>query len=500
MTRPTRHSLYNIVEILWRKSLLILIALSLWGSLTAQQGVVKYPQLLRKGAMGEVDSYLDYGQAGQRANKDRDLSAAYQVLGISLGFLVAIIALYLVSQKFLNKRREAREELERASMKLDLMYTRFQLASEERRLVEELAGGTTSEFVSPILEEVENFEKKVEEWKAQPHENKELQRVFNLRQRLGYDFGNKRCQFIRTQMLNPGLEKKLECQLPITEKVVLFMTPILDVTESRIVIKPPTIKGKPANLKKFPYLICKIRRDDDAEYEFKLPVLNQISGKMNVVVLGHAKEINKMFIRESDRIECQIQSTFAILNDQQLEQKMTAGKKAKGEMVLDTFDAMIVDISQGGAKIVTQKPPVMPVANNFVLFNILGANLKEDVMAKVLRVIEKDGMVTINIQFHRLRELVRMRINKFLFTLQKEIQDKLASEGAPVPETKEGSPNDSKATNEAPKPIAAKTAPFTPPAPASKTTPQKPAAKVIAKPNSRAATALQPKERNALLG
>ncbi|GIT03681.1 MAG: hypothetical protein CM1200mP28_09400 [Deltaproteobacteria bacterium] len=50
-------------------------------------------------------------------------------------------------------------------------------------------------------------------------------------------------------MLEPGTH--LECQILHKNKYVVFMSNILDSNETELLIKPPKVKSRPANMKQF---------------------------------------------------------------------------------------------------------------------------------------------------------------------------------------------------------------------------------------------------------
>ena len=74
-------------------------------------------------------------------------------------------------------------------------------------------------------------------------------------------------------MLEPGTH--LECQILHNEKNVVFMSNVLDSNETELMLKPPKVKNRPANMKQFTELQCRIRRENDADYEFKLKIIGQ---------------------------------------------------------------------------------------------------------------------------------------------------------------------------------------------------------------------------------
>ena len=72
-------------------------------------------------------------------------------------------------------------------------------------------------------------------------------------------------------------------------------------------LRPPTIKKKPVNLKRFPHLTARIRRQN-IDFEFNLPIVNQISEKNHVVIVEHTSVIKKLFVRNYERVELNLVS------------------------------------------------------------------------------------------------------------------------------------------------------------------------------------------------
>ncbi len=320
------------------------------------------------------------------------------------------------------KKRQAEQQLqkvsdEKAYLRLDVILSKLNVLQPERKLLEEIADSTHPNELLPMVESSEHFENRVDVYKKKKPETRILKQIYNLRHKLGFDFHNKRANFITTQMLAGGI--KVECQIPHPAKKILFVTPVLHVTETQILLKPPTIKKKPVNLKRFPSLICRVRREDEADYEFTVPILDQVTGKSNAVIMGHTKDIRKMFIRESERVEVDIVTSFYIISEDQLDAIGGSISSAKSDMVLESMNGKIVDMSIGGLKIVTDETSKPLKPGDVLVFHLQGAGLRDDLMAKILRVNDTKDSKSLHMQFFRSRELERMKIKKFLFRMQK---------------------------------------------------------------------------------
>ena len=152
-------------------------------------------------------------------------------------------------------------------------------------------------------------------------------------------------------MLEKGL--KLECEIRHKSRNVVFMTSILEAKESHIYVKPPTVKRSPANLKQFPSLHCRLRRVNDADYEFDLEIVDQLIDEMNAVILKQTSDIRKMTIRESERVPMDMEMEFQRVSEAQydLEHKFEAEEQDR-----EKITAMIKDMSSGGMKLQMTDP------------------------------------------------------------------------------------------------------------------------------------------------
>ncbi|MBF0238658.1 MAG: PilZ domain-containing protein [SAR324 cluster bacterium] len=342
---------------------------------------------------------------------------------VFLIFVIAgIIAVFVLVNRLTKQRYEQKIEKitdDKANLRLEVTLNTRRIEENAQSFINEIAqkvlGASESKDILPLVESNEFFEKTVAEFKGAEPTPDILKKIFLLRQELGFEFSNKSVPFICTQMLSTAA--KLECHLPHPSRQVIFMTPILDINESRFMIKPPTVKGQPANLKKFKQLHFRIRRDGDAEYELIAPVINQVGGKINAVVMGHTTRIKKMFIRESERIPTNIAATFYHFTE-------TPGEPQNLEHFENpevSFEAMIKDMSLGGLKLDAKTIPESLRNDDLLVFHLKGANLREGIMVRVISVgtNEQEGY-TLHLQYNQMRDLTRMKVNKFLYRMKKQ--------------------------------------------------------------------------------
>ena len=94
----------------------------------------------------------------------------------------------------------------------------------------------------------EKFEKAGLDYKKSTKYSKSnLEKVFLLRKSLQFTFKNIDSAFTCSQMLELGTQ--LEFQIRHKQKKIIFTSTIIDSSETQLLIKPPTVKRRPANIK-----------------------------------------------------------------------------------------------------------------------------------------------------------------------------------------------------------------------------------------------------------
>ena len=356
-----------------------------------------------------------------------DLQANYEgpsVIPTSFYFLLAFVIAAGVGGFFLLRYIRAKQEQEeldkivdeQAQLELDTELEARRVSEENREFLRELCDTEDPVELVPVIMSFEEFEKVVEEFKASPRfRAPALAQIFNLRKALGFTIKNSEYAFLCTQMLLNGT--KLECQIHSKGKSVAFMTSVLDANETELLIKPPTVKRRPANLKQFPEIACRLRREGDADYDFTLRVLDQITDEMNAVVLEQSKHIRTMRIRQSERISVNIEMDFQLVSEAQYElEKME--EQSRGEHIPIT--AKVVDMSAGGIKLQISKMPARPIITGDVLvFHLARSSLRQDLAAGVLQVVPRGGLFDLHTTFREMDTLTRIKINQYLDRVQK---------------------------------------------------------------------------------
>ena len=356
-----------------------------------------------------------------------DLQANYEgpsVIPTSFYYLLAFVIAAGVGGFFLLRYIRAKQEQEeldqivdeQAQLELDTELEARRVSEENREFLRELCDTEDPVELVPVIMSFEEFEKVVEEFKASPRfRAPALAQIFNLRKALGFTIKNSEYAFLCTQMLLNGT--KLECQIHSKGKSVAFMTSVLDANETELLIKPPTVKRRPANLKQFPEIACRLRREGDADYDFTLRVLDQITDEMNAVVLEQSKHIRTMRIRQSERISVNIEMDFQLVSEAQYElEKME--EQSRGEHIPIT--AKVVDMSAGGIKLQISKMPARPIITGDVLvFHLARSSLRQDLAAGVLQVVPRGGLFDLHTTFREMDTLTRIKINQYLDRVQK---------------------------------------------------------------------------------
>lgn len=356
-----------------------------------------------------------------------DLQANYEgpsVIPTSFYFLLAFVIAAGVGGFFLLRYIRAKQEQEeldqivdeQAQLELDTELEARRVSEENREFLRELCDTEDPVELVPVIMSFEEFEKVVEEFKASPRfRAPALAQIFNLRKALGFTIKNSEYAFLCTQMLLNGT--KLECQIHSKGKSVAFMTSVLDANETELLIKPPMVKRRPANLKQFPEIACRLRREGDADYDFTLRVLDQITDEMNAVVLEQSKHIRTMRIRQSERISVNIEMDFQLVSEAQYElEKME--EQSRGEHIPIT--AKVVDMSGGGIKLQISKMPARPIITGDVLvFHLARSSLRQDLAAGVLQVVPRGGLFDLHTTFREMDTLTRIKINQYLDRVQK---------------------------------------------------------------------------------
>ena len=198
----------------------------------------------------------------------------------------------------------------------------------------------------------------------------------------------------------------------MNKKKIVFTSTIIDSNETQLLIKPPTVKRRPANIRQFKELYCNIRRGNDADYEFKFEIIGQLKKDLNAVILSHTNKIRKLQIRISERLPMELEMDFQLLSSEQFEMEQ---KFDLGRLQHHKLSGIIKDLSAGGLKVqLDELPPQGINKSDVFLFHLPYASLRENLVASVLDVNPRRGQVDVHFFFRDIDMLTRMKLNQYL--------------------------------------------------------------------------------------
>ncbi len=300
---------------------------------------------------------------------------------------------------------------DQAQLVVDSEFESRNLEDEDREFFLELTSTKDPAKHVPIIMSSKKFEDTVLVYKeSRRFKNSNLDKIYMLRKGLQFTFKNTKAGFICTQMLEPGTH--LECQILLKDKNVVFISNVLDSNETELLLKPPKVKNRPANMKQFTELHCKIRRENDADYEFQLKIIGQLVRDLNAVILEHTTNIRRLHIRNSERLQLDLKMEFEITTGRKFEmdQQIELGKSDYAKL-----SGIIKDMSAGGIKIELKELPSDGINREDVfIFHLPHASLRKKLAVSVIDVIPHEVVSDIHCEFRDLDMLTRMKINQFL--------------------------------------------------------------------------------------
>ncbi len=289
------------------------------------------------------------------------------------------------------------------------------LEKEDLAALVQLAGGDNPSKLMPILQSKMIYEDAVSLFRTQNPSDPLLRRTPRLRQLLNYGFANPRNPFNDTRLLAPGLI--VQVRIPLGDRQVRFVSRIVTVWEHQWLIRSPTSKGKPVNLKKIDHLIIRTSRENDAEYEFKVKLIEQLMGEIHTLSLSHTATIQRLQFRSTKRITTSISAKFHVMADSYSIKKTTALAKARDANYV--FLGELHDLSAGGALVRARTDKRLPEAGQMMLFTLPEASIPEDIVAQMVRTSPstESTMQNLHLEFVGLPEHNRLKLTRFLETL-----------------------------------------------------------------------------------
>ena len=332
---------------------------------------------------------------------------AFSLLGTVIGGIFLIR--YLHKKKVedgLNKLAK-----DQAQLVVDSEFEARNLEDEDREFFLKLTNTKDPAKHVPIIMSSQKFEDTVMDYKkSQKFKDSDLDKIYMLRKGLQFNFKNTNSSFICTQMLEPGTH--LECQILHKEKNVVFMSNVLDSNETELMLKPPKVKSRPANMKQFTELQCRIRRENDADYEFKLKIIGQLVRDLNAVILEHTSNIRRLHIRNSERLQLDLEMEFEMVPGRQyeMERKLDLGKSDYVKL-----SGIVKDMSAGGIKVqLKELPPDGIKREDVFIFHLPYASLRKKLAVSVIDVVSHQGFSDIHCEFRDVDQLPRMKLNHYL--------------------------------------------------------------------------------------
>ncbi len=340
-----------------------------------------------------------------------------KILSSALGLTIGLIVIAYFGGKYWEKFMLGRKQQKKTLEKVEKLYDQMNIKEAEHQLLVGICGTSSPDRILKLIESAEEFELCANEFSTKAQDEKALSRLYRLRHQLGFGFYNKRIPLLSTQMLVPA--DQLVCSVVLPQKTVTFLSSVVFATEKYMVVKSPTRNKKPVDLSRFSNLLCKVSREDSVEYQFILPIRRELRGKVNGIVLGQTREIQALQVRDAERVPVNISTTFHVITEKEFALYMDQPEYLSTAKKGTHFKGTITDISTGGINVGTVKRPDDLQEDALLVFSLEGANLRGDVTAKVLK-IEQDGEEHhLHLQYFRMREIKRIRLNKFIEQMKK---------------------------------------------------------------------------------
>ena len=329
------------------------------------------------------------------------------VIGAGLG------TFFYFRHKFrLEEMNRLREET-----RIRLMISEFSLGTDDQQFLCDLTGSNSPGRHIPLLESKTDFERSVLAFRTENPKHPGLNLVSNLRQKLGYGFGNMRNKFEDTRMLPVG--SRLQCQIARKTKDIMFLTNIVGTSEQHMFIRPPLSQGRPVSISRFPILTLKISREGDAEYEITAKVAGETPNEMKTVILEHSTDIQKLAFRNAPRVRVALDEKFYVVRQQFASEKGHSKFKVHDSQY--SFNGNVKDLSIGGALVVLPFSKLNPVVGDWVVFRIPEAQIHDDMVGEVVRLTPlEDAMIQLHLRFSGVKEINRLKMNKYLQSLPTE--------------------------------------------------------------------------------
>jgi len=324
---------------------------------------------------------------------------------IGAGVVLLLLALLVVLNRWYHKRKFKQSGVELQKRQTVVKLQNKDLSPESIQVIQGLSKATNIK-TELLLSYNRTFEDSVKQLKQISPSNPLLERIQSLREELGFIYLNRSAEFICSQMLLPG--QKVRVALKAKGKQLSFATTILHSTEEEFWIKPPMSKGKPVNLSVLKKMEFRVFRKNDGEYSFEAPLKTQVEKPMHAIIMLQTNEIQKWKTREDDRFDMKFERVFFVTSMQ------TQPDAEKATLTTISLTGVVVDISIGGLRFIYDELPYPIPVGSSVMFQLPEANIKKDILTKIVRFSTEKNTKYIHIQFNELTELNRLNIQKFI--------------------------------------------------------------------------------------
>ncbi len=218
----------------------------------------------------------------------------WYVVGAASFTVIALITILILFAKSKRKKKITELAEERTRMQFETELKNRGVGESGRELLQRICHSSEADVVLPIIQSHKQFEEIVAEAKSDETllNDIDIANLHALRHQLGFVFDNIEIPLTNSYMLQAGL--KLQGTLIKGENTSSFKSVIITTNEKQLQIKPPTFKGKPANLTTFKAIVCQMRREKDGIYDCMFRVVGQKKKEPYGVVLEQTNKIKKV--------------------------------------------------------------------------------------------------------------------------------------------------------------------------------------------------------------
>ncbi|MDT8445315.1 MAG: PilZ domain-containing protein [bacterium] len=350
------------------------------------------------------------------------------VVGGGFAGLIGLMIVYAIYRSIRNKLTTKRLKRYKQKKMLSKMSA-LNMSSDSADALTDIAKRTGNK-VDELLADNRLYEKALNELKAQNPADPLLGYAQTIREQADFVFSNPKVNFVVTQMLEVGQEVRVF--VTHQGKEHSFVTRLLRVTNSELWLRPPKIKGKVVKLTSFKRFELRVYRPQDGEYHMFCDLRRQISKPVDALIIGHALQVMRMNHRKQERIAVELERKIAYV----LPKQNTQFSFGEFEAVQNTVT--LVDLSSGGARLVTEGLPEGVDIGTEVLMVIPETGLRKKLRSHIVRIDkEPEGkLIFLHLMFSNLNERDRHQMEKFIHNVNAGAQIKKKRKVAMPPQVK----------------------------------------------------------------